>query len=71
MLDATERAEMLEGLGLGEGGLPTFLHAAYELLGLRTFFTTGLPSWQVRQKALAFVIPAAVFTRMPTEGSYA
>jgi ribosome-binding ATPase len=41
MLDADERAEMLEGLGLGEGALPTFLHTAYQLLGLRTFLTTG------------------------------
>jgi ribosome-binding ATPase YchF (GTP1/OBG family) len=41
MLDQSERAEMLEALGLGEGALPTFLHAAYKLLGLRTFFTTG------------------------------
>ena len=32
-LDADERAEMLEGLGLGEGALPEFLHAAYHLLG--------------------------------------
>ena len=40
-LDADERAEMLEGLGLGEGALPRFLHAAYHLLGLRTFLTTG------------------------------
>lgn len=36
-----ERAEMLEGLGLGEGALPRFLKTAYHLLGLRTFFTTG------------------------------
>ena len=41
LLDADERAEMLEGLGLGEGALPRFVHAAYHLLGLRTFFTTG------------------------------
>jgi ribosome-binding ATPase YchF (GTP1/OBG family) len=41
MLDADERVEMLEGLGLGEGALPKFLHAAYKLLGLRTFRTTG------------------------------
>ena len=40
-LDVDERAEMLEGLGLGEGALPRFLHTAYHLLGLRTFFTTG------------------------------
>ena len=41
MLDADERVEMLEGLGLGEGALPRFLHAAYGMLGLRTYFTTG------------------------------
>jgi hypothetical protein len=40
-LDEAERAEMLEGLGLGEGALPRFLRTAYELLGLRTFLTTG------------------------------
>src|SRR4029450_4623500 len=38
---AAERGEMLEALGLGEGPLPRFVHAAYHLLGLRTFFTTG------------------------------
>ncbi len=36
-----ERAEMLEALGLGDGGLERFIHAAYHILGLRTFFTTG------------------------------
>jgi GTP-binding protein YchF len=41
MLNADERVEMLEGLGLGEGALPRFLHAAYGMLGLRTYFTTG------------------------------
>jgi GTP-binding protein YchF len=40
-LDIDERAEMLEALGLGEGALPRFVHGAYQLLGLRTFFTTG------------------------------
>jgi hypothetical protein len=40
-LTLDERAEMLEALGLGEGALPRFLHGAYHLLGLRTFFTTG------------------------------
>jgi len=40
-LDAEERVEMLEALGLGEGAMPRFLGAAYHLLGLRTFFTTG------------------------------
>jgi hypothetical protein len=40
-LDADERVEMLDALGLGEGAMPRFLAAAYHLLGLRTFFTTG------------------------------
>ena len=40
-LDDDERAEMLEGLGLGEGAMPRFIRAAYELMGLRTYFTTG------------------------------
>jgi GTP-binding protein YchF len=37
----TERLEMLDALGLGEGGLERFIHAAYQLMGLRTYFTTG------------------------------
>ena len=41
LLDAADRAEMLEALGLGEGALPRFLNVAYRLLGLRTFLTTG------------------------------
>ena len=36
-----ERAELLEGLGLGEGVLPRVARAAHHLLGLRTFLTTG------------------------------
>jgi ribosome-binding ATPase len=39
--DPAERAEMLEGFGLGEGALFRMVRAAYHLLGLRTFFTTG------------------------------
>jgi GTP-binding protein YchF len=41
MLDADDRTEMLEALGLGDGALPRFVRAAYHLLGLRTFLTTG------------------------------
>lgn len=41
LLDEAERAEMLEALGLGDGALARFLRAAYQRLGLRTFFTTG------------------------------
>jgi GTP-binding protein YchF len=41
LLTGDDRVETLEALGLGEGALPRFLHTAYQLLGLRTFFTTG------------------------------
>lgn len=40
-LDPDDRAEMLDGFGLGEGALVRFLQAAYHTLGLRTFLTTG------------------------------
>jgi ribosome-binding ATPase len=40
-LDPADRAELLEGLGLGEGALPRVVRAAYHLLGRRTFLTTG------------------------------
>jgi ribosome-binding ATPase len=39
--DPAERAEMLEGFGLGEGALFRMVRTAYHLLGLRTFLTTG------------------------------
>jgi ribosome-binding ATPase len=39
--DPSERAEMLEGLGLGEGALFRMVRSSYHLLGLRTFLTTG------------------------------
>ena len=41
LLPADERAELLHGLGLGEGALPLFVRAAHGMLGLRTFLTTG------------------------------
>ena len=40
-LDADEREELMEALGLGEGALPRVARAAYHLLGRRTFLTTG------------------------------
>ncbi|MDQ3680098.1 MAG: redox-regulated ATPase YchF [Actinomycetota bacterium] len=40
-LEPGERAELLEGLGLGEGALPRVSRAAHHLLGRRTFLTTG------------------------------
>jgi len=40
-LDPEARAELLEGLGLGEGVVPRVARAAYHRLGRRTFLTTG------------------------------
>ena len=41
IVDPVERAEMLEGFGLGEGALFRMVRSAYHLLGLRTYLTTG------------------------------
>ena len=41
MLDAGERAEFLETLGLNEPGLNRLIRGAYALLSLQTYFTVG------------------------------
>src|SRR5579872_1076870 len=51
-----DRAELLEGLGLGEGALTRVAHAAYQLLGRRVFLTTGdkeSRAWSFRAGATA------------------
>jgi GTP-binding protein YchF len=51
-LDDGARTEFLEHLGLHERGLDRLIHAAYHLLGLITFFTTGEKesrAWTVRR----------------------
>lgn len=40
-LEADERSEMLESLGLAEPALATLARAAYKLLGLQSYFTAG------------------------------
>lgn len=40
-LPEDERADFLESLGVQEGGLQSLIRATYDLLGLRTYFTTG------------------------------
>ena len=55
-LSPDERAEMFEALGLGEGALATVVRAAYEALGLMTFYTVGpkeAHAWTVRRGATA------------------
>lgn len=40
-LDAEERGEFLDGLGLKDSGLDRVIAAGYRLLGLQTYFTVG------------------------------
>ncbi|HLO47106.1 MAG TPA: redox-regulated ATPase YchF [Kamptonema sp.] len=40
-LPESERADFLASLGVEEGGLKSLIRATYELLGLRTYFTSG------------------------------
>jgi ribosome-binding ATPase len=51
LLDADERAEFLETLGLTEPGLNKLIREAYALLGLQTYFTAG------PKEARAWTIP--------------
>ncbi|MGD1712477.1 redox-regulated ATPase YchF [Dapis sp. BLCC M172] len=51
-----ERADYLESLGVEEGGLKSLIKATYELLGLRTYFTTGekeTKAWTIKAGMLA------------------
>jgi GTP-binding protein YchF len=52
LLDAAERAEFLETIGLEEPGLNRLIREAYSLLGLQTYFTAG------PKEARAWTIPA-------------
>ena len=55
-LSPSERAELLEGLGLGEGALVRMARAAYAILGRDTFLTTGdkeSRAWTFRRGAKA------------------
>ena len=50
-LDAEERQDYLSSLGVQEGGLESLIQATYQLLGLRTYFTTGpkeTRAWTIR-----------------------
>lgn len=40
-LDPEERSDYLQSLGVNEGGLGSLVRATYNLLGLRTYFTSG------------------------------
>ena len=55
-LSAQDRSELFEGLGLGEGALAVMVRAAYQGLGLLSFYTVGPKesrAWTVRAGAAA------------------
>jgi ribosome-binding ATPase len=55
-LDEAERADFLKDLGLSEPGLNRVIRAAYELLGLQTYFTAGVKevrAWTIRRGSTA------------------
>jgi ribosome-binding ATPase YchF (GTP1/OBG family) len=55
-LAPADRAELFEGLGLGEGALTTMVRATYDALGLLSFYTLGpkeAHAWTVRRGASA------------------
>lgn len=55
-LPEEERADFLESLGVSEGGLKSLIQATYDLLGLRTYFTTGpkeTRAWTIQAGMLA------------------
>ncbi|MGF1461265.1 MAG: redox-regulated ATPase YchF [Leptolyngbyaceae cyanobacterium] len=55
-LPEEERADFLDALGVEEGGLQSLIRATYELLGLRTYFTTGpkeTRAWTINAGMLA------------------
>ena len=51
-LEPAERQEFLEAAGLSEPGLNRLIHAAYRLLGLITYFTSGVQevrAWTIKR----------------------
>jgi ribosome-binding ATPase YchF (GTP1/OBG family) len=55
-LDPEEAADFLADLGLEHSGLETLAQAAYDLLGLQSYFTAGemeVKAWTVRKGAKA------------------
>jgi hypothetical protein len=64
-LDPDERVEMMEAYGLSEGALPRLIRAAHQLLGRRTFLTTGEKesrAWTIRAGAKAPEAAGAIHT---------
>ncbi|MDY6939386.1 MAG: redox-regulated ATPase YchF [Cyanobacteriota bacterium] len=64
-LPEEERADFLDALGVTEGGLKSLIRATYDLLGLRTFLTTGpkeTRAWTIRSGMKAPQAAGAIHT---------
>jgi GTP-binding protein YchF len=64
-LDDAEKGEFLKDLGLAEPGLDRVIRAAYQLLGLQTYFTAGekeVRAWTVRAGSTAPQAAAVIHT---------
>jgi GTP-binding protein YchF len=64
-LDAADRDEFLQDMGLTEPGLNRVIRAGYTLLGLQTYFTAGekeVRAWQVRAGSTAPQAAAVIHT---------
>jgi GTP-binding protein YchF len=64
-LDDAEKGEFLKDLGLAEPGLDRVIRAAYQLLGLQTYFTVGpkeVRAWTVRAGSTAPQAAAVIHT---------
>ncbi len=64
-LEAEERQEFLNDMGLTEPGLNRVIHAGYHLLGLQTYFTAGVKevrAWTVQIGATAPQAAAVIHT---------
>ncbi len=64
-LEAHEKAEFLQEMGMTEPGLDRVIRAGYKLLGLQTFFTAGLKevrAWTVKKGASAPKAAAVIHT---------
>jgi len=64
-LEAAERQEFLNDMGLTEPGLNRVIHAGYHLLGLQTYFTAGpkeVRAWTVQIGASAPQAAAVIHT---------
>lgn len=64
-LDEADRQEFLGSLGLAESGLDRLAHAAYHLLGLRSYFTAGekeVRAWTIHAGDKAPAAAAVIHT---------